>query len=124
MVFKFLFVQFKEVFFIKQKEERKNHLEYLLSYESLLLYPDYQSKIKILRTLKYINDEDIVETKGQIACQMGSNELILTELIFQNCLSKYEPAEIAALLSSLVFQVKMDDNMEPKLTDKLKQVNL
>ena len=52
---------------------------------------------------------------------MGSNELIITELIFQNSLSKFEPAEIAALLSCLVFQVRTDDNIEPELTERLKE---
>ena len=61
----------------------------------------------------------IVEMKGKVACEMGSNELIITELIFQNSLSKYEPAEIAALLSCLVFQVRSDNPIEPELTDRL-----
>lgn len=63
----------------------------------------------------------LVEMKGKVACEMGSNELIITELIFQGTLSKYEPAEIAALLSSLVFQVKLE-NVEQELTEKLKEV--
>lgn len=60
--------------------------------------------------------------KGKVACEMGSNELIITELIFQNSLSKYNPAEIAALLSCLVFQVRTDDDSELELTERLKEV--
>ena len=60
-----------------------------------------------------------VEMKGKVACEMGSNELIITELIFQGSLSKYEPAEIAALLSCLVFQIRSDNSIEPELTDRL-----
>ncbi len=86
------------------------------------LYPEYEKKIDTLRKLKYIDDEDIVLMKGKVACEMGSNELIITELIFQNSLSKFEPAEIAALLSCLVFQVKLDDDVEPGLTEKLREV--
>lgn len=59
--------------------------------------------------------------KGRVACEMGSNELIITELIFQGTFSKYEPAEIAALLSCLVFQGKLETN-ELELTEKLREV--
>lgn len=105
-----------------EKESRKKNLEYLISYESLSLYPDYQNRVNVLKALEYIDDEDMVQMKGKVACGMGSHELIITELIFQNSLSKFEPAEIAALLSCLVFQVKMDDDFEAELSDRLKEV--
>lgn len=56
--------------------------------------------------------------KGRVACEMGSNELLITELILSNILTELEPAEIAALLSSLVFQAKTD--VSPVITDSLK----
>jgi antiviral helicase SKI2 len=56
--------------------------------------------------------------KGRVACQMSQNELMITELVLQNILTDLEPAEIAALLSSLVFQAKSD--CKPKLTETLK----
>jgi hypothetical protein len=34
-----------------------------------------------------------------VACEMGSNELIITELVFNNQLTERPPEEIAALLS-------------------------
>lgn len=64
----------------------------------------------------------IVEMKGNVACEMGSHELIITELIFENSLSKYDPTEIAALLSCLVFQSRTDDDIQPKLTERLNEV--
>lgn len=116
------FFQFKEVFVYLEKESRKRDLEFRISYESLLLYPDYQHRVNVLKTLKYIDDEEMVQMKGKVACGMGSNELIITELIFQNSLSKFEPAEIAALLSCLVFQVKMQDDFTNELSERLKEV--
>lgn len=59
--------------------------------------------------------------KGKVACEMGSNELIITELIFEGTLSKFDPAEIAALLSCLVFQGKLEET-ESELPEKLKEV--
>lgn len=60
--------------------------------------------------------------KGRVACQMSQNELIITELIFRNILTELEPAEIAALMSALVFQEKTSS--EPRLTKVLEKVSI
>ena len=52
----------------------------------------------------YLNQHDVVELKGKVACELHSHEVLLTELLFANVFGDYEPGEIAALLSSLVFQ--------------------
>lgn len=51
---------------------------------------------------------------------MGNNELLITELILKNVLTVLQPAEIAALLSALIFQQRTD--VEPNLTPELKRV--
>lgn len=48
---------------------------------------------------------------------MGTNELIISELVFRNVFTDKNPAEIAALLSCFVFQAKT--RAEQVLTDKL-----
>lgn len=58
--------------------------------------------------------------KGRVALQMGNNELLITELILKNVLTVLQPAEIAALLSALIFQQRTD--VEPNLTPELKRV--
>lgn len=60
--------------------------------------------------------------KGRVACEMGQNELMITELVLRNILTDLQPAEIAALLSSLVFQAKTE--VEPKMIETLKKVRL
>ena len=50
---------------------------------------------------------------------MGSNELIITELVFENKLTDRPPEEIAALLSCMVFQQR--NCSEPELTKSLKE---
>jgi antiviral helicase SKI2 len=57
--------------------------------------------------------------KGRVACEMGQNELMITELVLRNILTDLEPAEIAALLSSLVFQAKTE--VTPNMTETLKK---
>lgn len=56
-----------------------------------------------------------VTLKGRVALDMGTHELLITELVYRNILTNLQPAEIAALLSALVFQQKMDNDPEPKL---------
>ncbi|XP_065206278.1 superkiller complex protein 2 [Planococcus citri] len=111
---------FKKIFKVRQKEAKKEKLKHLLSEKGLLSYQEYKQKVAVLKELKYINDEDIVEMKGKVACEMGSNELIITELIFEGTLSKFDPPEIAALLSCLVFQGKLEET-DAELSDKLKE---
>lgn len=47
-----------------------------------------------------------VALKGRVALQIGINELLITELILKNVLTVLQPAEIAALLSALIFHQK------------------
>lgn len=54
---------------------------------------------------------------GRVACGMGTNELIISELVFRNVFTDKTPAEIAALLSCFVFQARTQ--VENQLTDKL-----
>jgi antiviral helicase SKI2 len=44
---------------------------------------------------------------------------VLTELILENTLASYEPAEVVALLSCFVFQEKTDN--EPSISPKLEE---
>ena len=49
---------------------------------------------------------DVVTLKGRIACEMNScDELIASEMIFNNILEPLNPPEVAALLSAFIFQV-------------------
>ena len=52
----------------------------------------------------FLSGRNVVELKGCVACEIHSHEVLLTELLFMNMFSQFEPAEIAALLSCIVFQ--------------------
>ncbi|XP_050079351.1 helicase SKI2W [Anopheles maculipalpis] len=111
--------EFALVFDRKQLERKLYELKYQASYESMSLYPDYRRKLQVLQELKYIDEMQQVTMKGRVACEMGQNELMITELVMRNILTDLQPAEIAALLSSLVFQAKTD--VQPKLTETLQK---
>lgn len=111
---------FIKVFDRKSLEEKKENLLFQLSNKNLSLYPDYCNKLLVLQELKYIDDLHQVAMKGRVACEMGQNELIITELVLRNILTNLQPPEIAALLSSLVFQAKTD--VEPNVNENLKKM--
>ena len=58
----------------------------------------------MLRSLLFLNGQNVVQLKGCVACEIHSHEVLLTELLFTNMFSQFEPAEIAALLSCVIFQ--------------------
>lgn len=111
--------EFAIVYDRKTLEIRREELKFKISKKSLSLYPDYINKLEVLKALSYIDQQHEVTMKGRVACEMGSNELIITELVLCNTFTDLEPEEIAALLSSLVFQAKTDN--VPKLTENLKK---
>ncbi|KAM0275026.1 hypothetical protein ACHAQH_007632 [Verticillium albo-atrum] len=101
----------------------KDHIAQLqlsLSNQNLQLLPDYEQRVLVLKELQFIDDSARILLKGKVACEIHSgDELVLTELILDNVLADYEPAEIAALLSAFVFQEKTDN--EPTLTGNLER---
>ncbi|XP_055373906.1 SKI2 subunit of superkiller complex protein [Condylostylus longicornis] len=110
---------FKTVFEKKNLEMEVDELKFRSSPKSLTLYDDYSYKLKVLKELGYVDKNEKVLLKGKIACEMGQNELFVMELIYSNSFEDLEPAEIAALLSGLVFQAKT--NTEYKINEKLKE---
>ncbi|KAK2149228.1 hypothetical protein NP493_3034g00010 [Ridgeia piscesae] len=76
---------------------------------SLQLLPEFQLRVKVLRELSYVDEVGTVQLKGRVACEISGHELIITELIFHNMLTPLHPTEIAAVLSSVVFQGRRYD---------------
>merc|ERR1719186_796515 len=111
--------QFHKVFEVMSVKEELERCEYLMSEASLALLPEYHCRIDVLKDLKYIDSGSTVQLKGRVACEMGSHELMVTELMFENQLTDRPPEEIAALLSCMVFQQR--NCSEPELTPTLKK---
>jgi antiviral helicase SKI2 len=97
-------------------------LDHLLSNESLMLFPDFQQRKQVLKTLGYLDENEAVTVKGRVACEVNTcEELIVTELVFEGVLNDLEPAEIVAALSSLVYQQKSsaDDDLGVEVPESL-----
>ncbi|KAN0062287.1 Antiviral helicase ski2 [Thecaphora frezii] len=103
----------------KELEAELSQLLLKQSNQNLELLPDYQQRIEVLKTLRFIEPtSESVLLKGRVACEINSaNELILTELILDNALIKYTPEETVALLSIFLFQEKTE--MVPELAPRL-----
>ncbi|KAJ8104822.1 hypothetical protein ONZ43_g7674 [Nemania bipapillata] len=101
-------------------KEHISSLRQALSDQNLQLLPDYEQRIEVLKDLSFVDADTRIQLKGKVACEIHSaDELVLTELILDNVLADYEPAEIAALLSAFVFQEKTDS--VPNLTGNLER---
>ena len=74
----------------------------------------------MLKELQYVDKASTVQLKGRVACEISNHELLITELILENALTDLPPAEIAAVLSCVVFEQKRCS--EPNLTAPLTQV--
>ncbi|KAI1359257.1 DSHCT domain-containing protein [Xylaria arbuscula] len=101
-------------------KEHISSLRQALSDQNLQLLPDYEQRIEVLKDLSFVDADTRIQLKGKVACEIHSaDELVLTELILDNVLADYEPAEIAALLSAFVFQEKTES--VPNLTGNLER---
>jgi antiviral helicase SKI2 len=95
-------------------------LSRLLSNESLQLFPDFLQRKAVLEKLGYVDEKETVCIKGRVACEVNScEELIATEMVFEGLLNEMEPEEIAAVLSSLVFQEKKEEGLDAELPDSI-----
>lgn len=69
----------------------------------MILESDLKSMKSIMRTLKLITKDDIVQLKGRVAGEVSScDELIVTELMFSGFFNNLQPSEIAAIMSCMI----------------------
>ena len=82
------------------------------SNDSLSLFPDFQQRLSVLRSLGSVESEnDTVAMKGRVACEMNTcDELLAAEMIFNNILEPLNPPEAVAILAALICQEKSSDS--------------
>ncbi|KAJ8672979.1 hypothetical protein QAD02_004240 [Eretmocerus hayati] len=118
--------EFHQVFINKELQQKKQELMNKLSDAYLSNYPEYESRVKVLKELNYIDHEDRVTLKGRVALEMGTYEIFLTELVLDNVLTNWQPEEIASMLSSLVFQHRSSEEDKdegiPRLNELKKEM--
>ena len=91
------------------KELKKN----IRDVDQVIMKEELRGMRKSLRRLGFTNKENVVQIKGRVACEINaSDELLLTEMMFNGVYSELTVAQILALLSSFVFQEKSNENTE------------
>merc|ERR1712194_385963 len=76
----------------------------------MVMTDDLRAMKRVLRRLEFVDKEGIVLLKGRMACELTSaDELLMTEIVFQNVFADMEANHIIALCSCLVFDEKSED---------------
>jgi len=78
--------------------------------QSVLQLDELKARKRVLRRLGYVNDADIIEKKGRVACEISTgDELMLTELIFNGVFNDLTVEQTCAVLACFVFQEKGEE---------------
>jgi len=76
----------------------------------MVMSDDLRAMRRVLRRLEFVNKDGIVQLKGRMACELTSaDEILMTEIVFQNVFADMEANNIIALCSCLVFDEKSED---------------
>ncbi|ORY47189.1 rRNA-processing arch domain-domain-containing protein, partial [Leucosporidium creatinivorum] len=88
------------------------------SAHSVMHLDELKNRKRALRRLGFATNDDVVEQKGRVACEISSgDELLLTEMVFNGVFNDLTPQQVAALLSCFVFDEKSEQTS--KLKDEL-----
>lgn len=99
-------------------KEKLGKLRYEMSDDALQQMPDFQQRIEVLQEVGCIDRDLVVKLKGRVACEINSgDELVATEMLFENQIDELEPAQAVAIMSALIFQQK--ETSKPNLTPQL-----
>ena len=75
---------------------------------SVMHLDELKNRKRALRRLGFATNDDVVEQKGRVACEISSgDELLLTEMVFNGVFNDLTPQQVAALLSCFVFDEKV-----------------
>ncbi|CZT44064.1 probable ATP dependent RNA helicase [Rhynchosporium secalis] len=108
----------------KIKEKRKA----ITSALSIMQLDELKSRKRVLRRLGFINDQEVVELKARVACEISStgdgHELLLSELLFNRFFNELSPEVCAAVLSCFIFEEKSKnvDPLSEELTKHFREI--
>lgn len=91
--------------------------------QAVIQLDDLRRRKRVLRRLGFCTQNDVIELKGRVACDITSgDELLLTELIFNGNFNDLKPEQAAALLSCFAFQERCKEapRLKPELAEPLK----
>jgi len=85
---------------------------------AIMQLEELKCRKRVLRRLQFINEEEVVQLKARVACEISTgDELMLSELLFNRFFNDLNPEQCAAVMSCFVFEEKVND--QPTLTEDL-----
>lgn len=108
---------------IKLQQQVKDLKNKVTEAKSIIQLDDLKHRKRVLRRLGFTTQNDIIELKGRVACDISTgDELLLTELIFNGNFNDLTPAQCAALLCCFVFEERSKESprLRPELSEPLK----
>lgn len=82
---------------------------------SILQMEELKSRKRVLRRLGFASEEDVIEMKGRVACEISTgDELLLTEMMFAGVFNTLSPEQTVALLSCFVYEEKNEEQIRLK----------
>jgi ATP-dependent RNA helicase DOB1 len=90
----------------KKIKEKKKAITAALS---IMQLDELKSRKRVLRRLGFINDQEVVQLKARVACEISTgdgHELLLSELLFNRFFNELTPELCAAVLSCFIFEEK------------------
>lgn len=101
------------------KNELKQAKAELRQAWSLLQMDDLKCRKRVLRRLGYCTEQDVIDTKGRVACEIDTGEeLVLTEMLFNGVFNDMTPSQCVALCSCFVVTENVKED-QPKLSQEL-----
>lgn len=101
------------------KNELKQAKNELRQAWSLLQMEDLKCRKRVLRRLGYCTEQDVIDTKGRVACEIDTGEeLVLTELLFNGVFNDLSVSQCVALCSCFVVTENVKED-QPKLSQEL-----
>ncbi|KAK3109955.1 ATP-dependent RNA helicase mtr4 [Teratosphaeriaceae sp. CCFEE 6253] len=77
---------------------------------SVLQLDELKNRKRVLRRLGFINEQDVVQLKARVACEISTgDELVLAELLFNRFFNEMTPEQCAATLSCFIFEEKTEE---------------
>lgn len=105
-----LYALFVKKVLIKRKMDSVK--EKIHNAQSIVQLDDLKHRKKVLKKLGFITNDEIINIKGRVACEISTgDELLTTELIFNGNFNDLSPEQSAALLSCFVFQEKTKETL-------------
>ncbi|KAM0330960.1 hypothetical protein ACHAQA_003917 [Verticillium albo-atrum] len=96
---------------VKLGDEIKEKKKGIAKAHSISQMDELKSRKRVLRRLGFLNENEVVQLKARVACELSStegHELILAELLFDRFFNELAPDTIAAVLSCFVLDEKLE----------------